>query len=378
MTAISPHLSWDIIKENSPLKFSQTDSGYFEFNTSKETIIKSHFGIKDLAELPVKTCNRMRHFVENYYDLDFGLLDSNYWLRLVEEKWSLKKVTQQSQINESIYILEYEKYESVDEIREIIRNVLPDKTLTEDENGLFKELKPYASFLVTRYSWKDDISVDVCEFGVNDYYVVGTWHPEVPGRIGLDAVSNINSKIIEYIKCKLPDVVTRIQHPKVLHTNKFGHYRSFPILTKPDYIKNQHKTLKQQEKELLQQIPENVKKEYQNHYAVLYSKDNVKSIAIFTSYRDAVHEHDPNKIVLIPPIPLEEETNNIFLDDLVPLTKRIAPDPDGDTRDCFVQLNLFTSDTEKTGKITLDCLVDTGSSSELTHSGCFTRAFARR
>ena len=182
-------------------------------------LCKSHFCFVSLDGVPFNSAAKMEFMVEEYYDTaNYTLLQNSWWLRKTGRKWNLKCVDDQnSTVNEDSYFLSYTNHNDEAALSKV-----------KEMFGLtIKNLKRYAIFQVVRYTWEKDMIVDVCQFANDDFYIIGTFHPVTPGKMEINGVRNINSKIVEYISKYIPDLLKYIKNVPVPLEIELGHVQIF-------------------------------------------------------------------------------------------------------------------------------------------------------
>ena len=324
---------------------------------SQKEVCKTHFGVRKISDVPLHKCDSFRTFTQSYYDLNGALLDKNYWLRMSGSELSLKCVApEMCKMDDNQYILYYEEYKGRDEISTKL------KTLDLSIDDILSSDNIIGSFKVHRYEWKNDITIDVCEFGPNDFYVIGTFNPYHPGKIEIDGTYNVNSKITEYLVKHKPNINLKGIRPKVSAVKEYTHYKSYPILLtsfkcKPPFMIEMETNEREKNEKLLNYIPKNFKIKHAGKFAMIYLRDGKKKVLIFSNYNDAVNSKeykDENNLIGIVQIPDDSgKDDDVFLDNLTLGTR------ENDNRNAFVNVKLSHGghDDEET-----PCLIDTGSS----------------
>lgn len=216
-TLISPQLPFDLFTKiyNSKVhnQTNVTISPIFYVECAQEKVT-THFSISNPANIPFSEADNLIFFPEQYYDTEnFLLLKNKCWLRKVGAIWSLKQVHCRVEEcgNENNYKILYYEEHSERTIFQHLENTL---------NVVKKDLRCFAEFSVFRYLWKEDITVDICTFGKNCYYFVGTFDLKNQGKINIEGGTDANAKIVEYILHFKTPLVQYIQSPKPLPPTK--------------------------------------------------------------------------------------------------------------------------------------------------------------
>lgn len=268
-----------------------------EIRCNSQQVLKYHFAILNINDLPIESSSCVSTFVERYYDFDdFILMKLGIWLKERNGNYSLK-IIEKVKIDDSKNFLSYNEINEIKSIKKIISAFHP-----------FSKLNCYASFMVVRYEWENGLLVDLCNFGDMGYYVLGTLNSKKTLNLDIDINTNINPKIVQY--CLFNKIIQNnnidIAEIRALDISiNTSLYKQFPDFPTPNYLKKKFKKAEKQHKKDLKQIPAHIRENHPNKYALIYSIAGNTSLSIFDSYRSAKNftsfKIDDNaKIIFIP------------------------------------------------------------------------------
>ena len=236
--------------------------------------------------------------VEMYYDTPVNtLVKRDCWLRKTGIKWDLKFVDSTTK-SEEYYIVSYSRYCDTDALSKV------------EELGInLKDIVCFATFSVLRYSWEDDFVIDVCKFPGDENYVVGSFHPKLPGKKVINGIRNVNSKVIEFIARFKTDLIQFI--PEIqLKSNSYQNFAP-PKTTK----KIEEEKRRNSREKMLLSLLDSQTIDYNKGKFVLFSID-LKDKEIFDCYSKAKKANDFTLDRLVQ-IPDSLPTIPILLGDLI-------------------------------------------------------------